>query len=175
MGAQDDHDQSRALSQLCSMIVEILKSPSWPPWLWLRSLQQLLRHCSLEFPWLFGSVTFVIGFVLMPWVFCLVLLFHFAAIVSHLSEFGKSIFCPVPRHHVPGKKAEPSFAILLFVELRKVMVRAVYSNEVWFSLCAEWSFSWAGRTYRLLKSKNLGCGEWKFWGKFRVLKWLLYW
>lgn len=64
MGAQDDHDQSRALSQLCSMIVEILKSPSWPPWLWLRSLQQLLRHCSLEFPWLFGSVTFVIGFVL---------------------------------------------------------------------------------------------------------------
>ncbi|KAJ6949246.1 hypothetical protein NC651_003294 [Populus alba x Populus x berolinensis] len=78
MGAQDDHDQSRALSQLCSMIVEILKSPSWPPW------------------------------------FCF---FHFAAIVSHLSEFGKSIFCPVPRHHVPGKKAEPSFAILLFVEL----------------------------------------------------------
>jgi hypothetical protein len=62
MGAQDDHDQSRALSQLCSMIVEILKSPSWPHWLWLRSLQQLLRHCSLEFPWLFGSVTFVIGF-----------------------------------------------------------------------------------------------------------------
>jgi hypothetical protein len=58
-----------------------------------------------------------LAFLLMPWVFCLVLLFHFAAIVSHLSEFGKSIFCPVPLHHVPDRKAEHSFAILLFVEL----------------------------------------------------------
>lgn len=119
MGAQDDHDQSRALSQLCSMIVEILKSPSWPHRLWLGSLQQLLRHCSLEFPWPFGSVTFVIGFILMPWVLCLVLLFHFAAIVSHLSEFGKSIFCPVPLHRAPGRKAEHSFAFYYLSSFEK--------------------------------------------------------
>lgn len=43
---------------------------------------------------LFGIVTFLIGFVLMPLVIMLVLLFYFAAIVSKLSEIGRSILWP---------------------------------------------------------------------------------
>ncbi|KAJ0038531.1 hypothetical protein Pint_23748 [Pistacia integerrima] len=40
-----------------------------------------------------GSVTFFIGFMLMPWVLGLVMVFYVAGIVSTISVLGKSIFC----------------------------------------------------------------------------------
>jgi hypothetical protein len=40
-----------------------------------------------------GSVTFVIGFMLMPWVLGLVMVFYVAGIVSSLSVLGRSILC----------------------------------------------------------------------------------
>ena len=43
---------------------------------------------------LFGSVIFVIGFILMPLVIALLLLFYFAWIISNLSEIGRVILWP---------------------------------------------------------------------------------
>ncbi|XP_042035785.1 uncharacterized protein LOC121782130 [Salvia splendens] len=43
---------------------------------------------------LFGIVTFLIGFVLMPLVIMLVTLFYFAGIVAKVSEIGRSILWP---------------------------------------------------------------------------------
>ncbi|XP_031387271.1 uncharacterized protein LOC116200577 [Punica granatum] len=39
-----------------------------------------------------GSVTFFIGFILMPWVFGLVMMLYLAGTVSALSVLGRSIF-----------------------------------------------------------------------------------
>nr|XP_010909205.1 uncharacterized protein LOC105035356 [Elaeis guineensis] len=44
-----------------------------------------------------GSVTFVIGFILMPWVIGLVMVFYFVGIVSNLSGLGRAILCPATR------------------------------------------------------------------------------
>ncbi|KAK4763641.1 hypothetical protein SAY87_013079 [Trapa incisa] len=42
-----------------------------------------------------GSVTFFIGFMLMPWVFGLVVVFHLAGMVSSLTILGRSLFFSV--------------------------------------------------------------------------------
>lgn len=54
-----------------------------------------------------GSITFLLGFLLMPWVFGLVMLFYVAGIVSSLSMIGRAIFWHTlpptsPRKTVPG-------------------------------------------------------------------------
>ncbi|CAA6668355.1 unnamed protein product [Spirodela intermedia] len=41
-----------------------------------------------------GSVTFMIGFVLMPWVLGLVMVLHFVGMLTNLSTLG--ILCPCP-------------------------------------------------------------------------------
>ncbi|KAK2636814.1 hypothetical protein Ddye_031606 [Dipteronia dyeriana] len=56
-----------------------------------------------------GSVTFFIGFFLMPWVLGLVMLFYVAGIVSTISVLGKTIFCYAmapssPRKEIPAWK-----------------------------------------------------------------------
>ncbi|XP_008806425.2 uncharacterized protein LOC103719123 [Phoenix dactylifera] len=43
-----------------------------------------------------GSVTFVIGFILMPWVIGLIVMFYVVWIVSNLSGLGRAILCPAP-------------------------------------------------------------------------------
>ncbi|KAE8716151.1 MADS-box transcription factor 14-like isoform X1 [Hibiscus syriacus] len=53
-----------------------------------------------------GSVTFFIGFMLMPWVIGLLMVFYVAGIVSAISLLGRSIICnalapPSPRKHIP--------------------------------------------------------------------------
>ncbi|XP_010531097.1 PREDICTED: uncharacterized protein LOC104807496 isoform X2 [Tarenaya hassleriana] len=40
-----------------------------------------------------GSVTFFIGFLLMPWVLGLIMIFYVAGIVSAISMVGRSILC----------------------------------------------------------------------------------
>ncbi|KFK44629.1 hypothetical protein AALP_AA1G283500 [Arabis alpina] len=42
-----------------------------------------------------GSVTFFIGFLLMPWVLALILVFYVAGIVSAISMAGRSLLCYV--------------------------------------------------------------------------------
>ncbi|XP_030459849.1 uncharacterized protein LOC115680223 [Syzygium oleosum] len=56
-----------------------------------------------------GSVTFFIGFMLMPWVLGLVMLLYVAGIVSSLSVLGRSILYyatgpPAPRKEIPSWK-----------------------------------------------------------------------
>lgn len=109
-----DQQQSRVFYELGSMIIQLLTSPPLP-------LQFPILHSAVEVGtssssqpsatmspatfgslfigisvalMLFGSVTFLIGLVLMPLVVGLVLLFYFAALVSSLSELGRSILCP---------------------------------------------------------------------------------
>ncbi|KAF5929885.1 hypothetical protein HYC85_000074 [Camellia sinensis] len=54
-----------------------------------------------------GSVTFFIGFLLMPWVLGLVMVFYVVGIVSSLSMIGRAILCHTtspasPRKEVPA-------------------------------------------------------------------------
>ncbi|XP_041014291.1 uncharacterized protein LOC121257368 isoform X2 [Juglans microcarpa x Juglans regia] len=56
-----------------------------------------------------GSVTFFIGFILMPWILGLVMVFYVAGIVSTLSMLGRSLLCyatapPTPRKDIPAWK-----------------------------------------------------------------------
>lgn len=56
-----------------------------------------------------GSVTFFIGFMLMPWVLGLIMVFYVVGIISAVSMVGRSILCYVtappslPRKEIPGK------------------------------------------------------------------------
>ncbi|XP_051117168.1 uncharacterized protein LOC127241924 isoform X3 [Andrographis paniculata] len=104
-------EQTGALQQLCSMILHVLPSPPLPvsfPTLSLSSSSSssprpphisaaafglLFLGISVALM-LFGSLTFIIGFFLMPLVITLVLLFYIAAIVSNLSEFAGAILWP---------------------------------------------------------------------------------
>lgn len=56
-------------------------------------LASLLLGASLALM-LCGSVTFMIGFILMPWVIGLVMVFYLVGIVSNLSGLGRAILCP---------------------------------------------------------------------------------
>lgn len=103
---QDEH--TRVLYDLCSMIIQILRSPPLPisfptlagPSVSSRATQaspaafaSLFLGISLAMM-LFGSVTFVIGFFLMPLVISLVMLFYFVGMIHNLSELGRDILWP---------------------------------------------------------------------------------
>ncbi|KAL5171244.1 hypothetical protein HKD37_11G032763 [Glycine soja] len=119
----EEDEQSRALYQLSALVLNLLRSPlssltfsdEVPPLAASRrpglgqispaGFASLLLGISLALM-LCGSVTFFIGFVLMPWVLGLVMLFYVAGILSSLSVFGRSILCyatapPSPRKDIP--------------------------------------------------------------------------
>ncbi|KAL6529078.1 hypothetical protein OROHE_014822 [Orobanche hederae] len=57
-----------------------------------------------------GSVTFFLGFILMPWVLGLVIFLYFWGIVSSISMIGRAILChdsapPSPRKDIPCLEA----------------------------------------------------------------------
>ncbi|XP_059633515.1 uncharacterized protein LOC132276202 isoform X3 [Cornus florida] len=79
--------------------------PSAPPQITPAGFASLLLGISLALM-LCGSVTFFIGFMLMPWVLGLVIVFYLVGIVSSLSMLGRAILCyttapPSPRKEVP--------------------------------------------------------------------------
>lgn len=105
--------QSGAIYELCSMITQILKSPPpipipIPSSHDTSSSSSSRPHTHVMFSrvsyaafatlflgislalMLVGSVTFIIGFVIMPWVICLLAVFHFVAVVSTFSELWRS-------------------------------------------------------------------------------------
>lgn len=51
-----------------------------------------------------GSVTFFIGFMLMPWIFGLVVVFYLAGMVSTLTVLGRSVFGSARAPSDPPKK-----------------------------------------------------------------------
>ncbi|CAK9161223.1 unnamed protein product [Ilex paraguariensis] len=108
MNMRTQDQQTRVFYELCSMIIHILGSPPLPtpfPSLlgssvsssWSQAsptaFASLFLGISLALM-LFGSVTFLIGFILMPCVVGLVLLFYFVGIVQNLSELGRAFLCP---------------------------------------------------------------------------------
>ncbi|CAA0833166.1 Unknown protein [Striga hermonthica] len=112
---------SKMFRDLSSLVLNIIRSPA-PPFDFsddfpaaqhrvrpVPSFQQitpagfasLLLGVSLTLM-LCGSVTFFIGFVMMPWVLGLVLLLYFVGVVSSITMIGKALLCcdsapPSPR------------------------------------------------------------------------------
>lgn len=132
---QQEH-RSKALHDLSALVLNIIRNPPPPqefpdhvPTARRRSgpsFQQitpagfasLLLGISLSLM-LCGSLTFFIGFVLMPWVLGLVIFFYFVGVVSSISMIGKSILCcnsapTSPRKDVSCKSS--SFLVTLLVE-----------------------------------------------------------
>ncbi|XP_038989308.1 uncharacterized protein LOC103721703 [Phoenix dactylifera] len=112
---------SRVLYELCSLLLSVLRSPHLAgpempppptplparastavaeprparrprPQLSLTGLASLLLGVSLAMMFC-GSVTFAIGFILMPWVLGMVMVLSFIGIVSNLSGLGRAILC----------------------------------------------------------------------------------
>ena len=54
-----------------------------------------------------GSVTFFLGFILMPWILVFAMIFYVVGIVSSLSMLGRSMLCcltaPMPRKDFNGE------------------------------------------------------------------------
>lgn len=124
--------QSRVLYELSALVLNLLRSPpvavpysdnspvvsssrrppataTTMPQISPAGFASLLLGISLALM-LCGSVTFFIGFMLMPWVIGLVLLFYFVGIISSLSVLGRALLCPAatppatPRKEIPAWK-----------------------------------------------------------------------
>ncbi|XP_058103134.1 uncharacterized protein LOC131246763 [Magnolia sinica] len=114
---QEQDQQSRVIYELCSLLLSILRPPPPSHPIPIRSsayhpsrrtevspagFASLLLGISLALM-LCGSVTFVIGFILMPWVLGLVMFFYFVGLVSNLSGLGRAILMGT----AAGPAAEP--------------------------------------------------------------------
>lgn len=148
MRRQHQDEQSKIFYELSALVLNILRSPTSPIPLSDSSPPQtvttspssssssrrpspaaqispagfasLMLGISLALM-LCGSVTFFIGFILMPWILGLVMVFYVAGIVSTLSMLGRSLLCnatapPTPRKGIPGKKCS-QFHGYLFIYL----------------------------------------------------------
>ncbi|XP_028771362.1 uncharacterized protein LOC114728611 isoform X2 [Neltuma alba] len=123
---EDEDEHSRVLNEIQSMIFHILKFPLLPlpfrtpysqvaassssSWslnmrhLWATLLSSQVSPAALASLFLgislalmlFGSLAFVIGFVLLPWVTALVLAFYAATAVSTLSRLGRILLGSSP-------------------------------------------------------------------------------
>ncbi|KAK7247016.1 hypothetical protein RIF29_41892 [Crotalaria pallida] len=111
---RQEEEQSRILCELSALVYNMLRSPmsvsdGGPP---ARSLPEitpagfasLLFGMSLALM-VCGSVTFVLGFMLMPWVIGLVLVLYVAGVLSSVSSFLAWVAGPrkdVVPLHIPG-------------------------------------------------------------------------
>lgn len=125
MRRRHEDEQSRAFYELSSIVLNLLRSsptplnfsehppgpPSRrlpPPQITPAGFASMFLGISLALM-LCGSVTFFIGFVLMPWVIGLIMVLYVAGIVSILSDFGSFIFryltaAPEPHKVNPGNQ-----------------------------------------------------------------------
>ncbi|KAL6514393.1 hypothetical protein OROMI_034299 [Orobanche minor] len=112
---KEQDQQIRVLYELCAMTNHILRAPmlqfsfaslsllfsppssssSPRPQISPAAFGSLFIGISVSLM-IFGSVTFMIGFILMPLVITLVILFYVAGFVSNLSEIGRAILSPPP-------------------------------------------------------------------------------
>ncbi|KAF3677986.1 putative agamous-like MADS-box protein AGL31-like [Capsicum annuum] len=139
MRRQQDQ-QSKLLYELSTLILNVLQAPTMqfefsgqspviqrstqsPP---ARPMQpitpagfaSLLLGISMSLM-LCGSVTFFIGFFMMPWILALVMVLYLAGIVSTLSMIGRAIFCPMPSSQSPRKDVQrKDCSPLLFFDSR---------------------------------------------------------
>ncbi|XP_068666393.1 uncharacterized protein [Aristolochia californica] len=125
MRGQDQ--QSRVFYELCALLLSILRPPPLPiPYSTSASsmsvsssrrmevspagFASLLLGVSLALM-LCGSVTFVIGFILMPWVLGMVMVFYLVGLVSNLSCLGRTLLLgnPSPTHRPARKEMQGQF------------------------------------------------------------------
>ncbi|CAL9216414.1 unnamed protein product [Arabidopsis halleri] len=132
MRRQRDEQQSRVFYDLSALVLNLLRSPPMPISLpdhfpdpparirppsshRLSSSSPSMAHISPSgfaslllgisvALMLCGSVTFFIGFLLMPWVIALIMVFYVAGIVSAISMVGRSILCYVLTPPSPSGK-----------------------------------------------------------------------
>ncbi|KAL7148842.1 hypothetical protein ABFS83_05G000800 [Erythranthe nasuta] len=95
---EDDYVwRSKIVDEVSALVLKIIRSPPIPVRrrprrsLDLAGFACLLMGISLSMM-LCGSVTFFIGFVLMPWILVLVMLLYFVGVVSSISTICRSIF-----------------------------------------------------------------------------------
>ncbi|XP_021644302.2 uncharacterized protein LOC110638158 [Hevea brasiliensis] len=130
MSSQQQDQQSRIFDELSALVLNLLRSPpspipfsdqspeipseysrrrsSAPPQISPAGFASLMLGISLALM-LCGSLTFFIGFILMPWVLGLVMFFYVAGIVSTISMLGRSLFGyalapPSHRKEIPAWK-----------------------------------------------------------------------
>lgn len=129
MRRQRDEESSRAFYDLSALVLSLLRSPPMPISLpdhfpdspVVRSRRprfsssvsmahispsgfaSLLLGVSVALM-LCGSVTFFIGFLLLPWVLALFVVFYVVGIVSAISMAGRSILCYVLAPPSPSRK-----------------------------------------------------------------------
>ncbi|XP_021723081.1 uncharacterized protein LOC110690532 [Chenopodium quinoa] len=116
---QQQQPQSRVLYELSSLILNILRYPPSPsslnfsdhnlyspppsssssapavrvpPQITPAGFASLMLGISLALM-LCGSVTFFIGFMLLPWVIGLVMVFYFVGLVTSISVLGRTFLC----------------------------------------------------------------------------------
>lgn len=108
---------SQLLDEFCALVFSVLRASSGPGSHTLVSgvqgrgrlraspagLVSLLLGISTALIFC-GSVTFMIGFVLMPWVLGLAMVLHFVGMLTNLSTMGRSILCPCPSSPMPRRK-----------------------------------------------------------------------
>ncbi|KAL2332645.1 hypothetical protein Fmac_013858 [Flemingia macrophylla] len=111
--------EDEALHDLSTIVLNLIRSPPFafsgdvPSQITPSGFAFLLLGVSLALM-LCGSVTFFIGFVLMPWVLGFFMLFYVAGILSTISALGRSILCyatvppPPPPQDVPAPDMEPT-------------------------------------------------------------------
>ncbi|WOL15888.1 hypothetical protein Cni_G24669 [Canna indica] len=88
MRGGDEDQQSRLLLELRSLLLPARPSRAVTP----AGFASFLLGASLAMV-LGGSMTFLIGFFLLPWVIGLVLVLHLVGVVSNLSGLGRAILC----------------------------------------------------------------------------------
>lgn len=130
MTRRQQDQQSRVFCELSALVFDLLRTPPAPLPLsedgrpavvvpvppsasrWRRSpeitpagVASLLLGISVALM-LCGSVTFFLGFMLMPWVLGLVMVLYVAGVVSTISVVGRSVICFffTPRKVVPEWK-----------------------------------------------------------------------
>ncbi|XP_013721611.1 uncharacterized protein LOC106425430 [Brassica napus] len=137
MRRQRDEESSRAFYDLSALVLSLLRSPPMPislpdhfpdsPVVRSRrprfSSSLSMAHISPSgFAWLLlgvsvalmlcGSVTFFIGFLLLPWVLALIVVFYVVGIVSAISMAGRSILCYVLAPPSPPRKEVSEWKLL---------------------------------------------------------------
>ncbi|KAG7593061.1 hypothetical protein ISN45_Aa01g018960 [Arabidopsis thaliana x Arabidopsis arenosa] len=140
MRRQRDEQQSRVFYDLSALVLNLLRSPPMPislpdhfpdpparirppPSHRFSSSSPSMAHISPSgfaslllgisvALMLCGSVTFFIGFLLMPWVIALIMVFYVAGIVSAISMVGRSILCYVLTPPSPSGKEISEWKLL---------------------------------------------------------------
>ena len=84
------------LYELSALLLTILRPPgeeaAWPRQVSAAGVASMLLGASMALM-LCGSLTFMLGFFLMPWVLGLACVFLFVGFLTNLSGIGRAILC----------------------------------------------------------------------------------